>query len=53
MKRIPVDEAQEWMSLDVGTSLLVTGRAQGYYLVKTGLGLEGWIRDDSVLVYEK
>ncbi len=53
VKRIPVDEAQEWINLDVGTSLLVTGRAQGYYLVKTGLGLEGWIRDDSVLVHEK
>jgi len=53
VKRIPVDEAQEWMSLDVGTSLLVTGRAQGYYLVKSGLGLEGWIKDDSVLVHGK
>ncbi len=53
VKRIPVDEAQEWMSLDVGTSLLVTGSAQGYYLVKSGLGLEGWIKDDSVLVHGK
>jgi hypothetical protein len=49
VKRIPVDNAREWMSLDIGTSLLVTGHAQGYYLVKTGLGLEGWIKIDSVL----
>jgi hypothetical protein len=53
LKKIPVDQAQEWMSLDVGTSLLVTGSAQDYYLVKTGLGLEGWIKDDSVLVNRK
>ena len=49
VKRIPVDGAREWMGLPVGTSLLVKGRAQGYYLVRTGLGLEGWIKDDSVL----
>ncbi len=53
VKRIPVDDAQEWMSLEVGTSLLVMGHAQGYYLVKTGLGLEGWIRTDSVLYHGK
>jgi tetratricopeptide (TPR) repeat protein len=50
MKRIPLDEAQVWIQLKEGTSLLVEGSAQGFLLVKTGLGLEGWIRADSLLL---
>jgi tetratricopeptide (TPR) repeat protein len=53
VKRIPVDEAREWMNLKVGTSLLVKGHAQGYYLVRTGLGLEGWIDNESVLFNDR
>ncbi|HUV07638.1 MAG TPA: hypothetical protein VMX75_07895 [Spirochaetia bacterium] len=50
LKKIPLDEAQIWFSLKEGTSLRVTGRAQGYLLVRTGQGLEGWIRAGEVLI---
>ncbi len=50
LKRIPLDEAQVWIQLKEGTSLLVEGSAQGFVLVKTGLGLEGWIKADSLLL---
>jgi hypothetical protein len=50
LKRIPLDKAREWISLKEGTSLRVSGSAKGYLLVKTGLGLEGWVGRGSLLL---
>lgn len=49
LKRVPLAEAREWILLPEGTALDVRGSAQGYVLVKTGLGLEGWIERNRLL----
>ena len=48
MKKIPLVQARPWMVLEEGTSLHVKGKAQDHVLVRTGLGLTGWIRSDEV-----
>ena len=48
LKKVPLDRVGGWLVLPEGTALRVVGRAQGYYLVRTGLGLEGWIKEGSV-----
>jgi tetratricopeptide (TPR) repeat protein len=51
LKKIPLDKAQAWLHLKEGTSLKINGFAQGYALVKTGLGFEGWIKKEN-LIYD-
>ncbi len=48
LKKIPLDQAQPWVILAEGTSLQIKGKAQNHVLVRTGLGLTGWIRSDEV-----
>ena len=48
LKRIPLDEAANWLVLKQGTSLAVRGQSQEFILVRTGHGLQGWIRKEAV-----
>ena len=52
MKKIPSDMATDWMSLPVGQSVTIIDRNNSYYLVKTSLGLKGWLSSESVLLDE-
>ncbi len=43
MRRVPLDQAQVWMTLAEGTTVRIRGRAGDYVLVETGLRVEGWL----------
>jgi len=49
LKRIPEESAENWLSLPVGTSLSPQVAHDGFYLVRTGFGIEGWIQRNSVI----
>lgn len=50
LKQIPLSSSRTWVLLKEGTSVKVLGNAKGYYLIKTGRGLKGWIREADVKV---
>ena len=50
LKQIPLPSSRTWVLLKEGASIKVLGNAKGYYLVKTGRGLNGWIREADVKV---
>ncbi|MBN2531919.1 MAG: SH3 domain-containing protein [Spirochaetales bacterium] len=50
LKQIPLPSSRTWVLLKEGTSVKVLGSAKGYYLIKTGRGLKGWIREADVKV---
>ncbi|MBN2441491.1 MAG: hypothetical protein JXJ04_09090 [Spirochaetales bacterium] len=50
LKQIPLPSSRTWVLLKEGTSIKVLGNAKGYYLVQTGRGLKGWIREADVKV---
>ena len=50
LKQVPVEEAKDWLVLPVGTAVQPVERYDGYRLVRTGFGVEGWVEDESVLV---
>ena len=47
--RIPEPDADAWLSLKEGTAVQVELRHERFLLVRTGLGVEGWIEARSVL----
>ena len=49
LRRVPLDQAQVWMTLPQGTSVRTRGRAAAYVLVETGLRVEGWMKSDLLL----
>ncbi len=49
LRRVPLDQAQVWMTLAQGTTVRVRGRAGDYVLVETGLRVEGWLHNDVLL----
>ncbi len=49
LRRVPLEQAQVWMTLPQGTSLRTRARASAYVLVETGLQVEGWIRGELLL----
>lgn len=50
LKQIPLPSSRTWVLLKEGTSVKILGNAKGYYLIKTGRGLKGWIREADVKV---
>jgi tetratricopeptide (TPR) repeat protein len=53
LKKIPMDIANAWISFKMGTSLKINGFADGYWLVRSELGFEGFIHEsDLLLVHE-
>jgi hypothetical protein len=49
LRRVPLEQAQVWMTLPQGTSLRTRARASAYVLVETGLQVEGWIKGELLL----
>jgi tetratricopeptide (TPR) repeat protein len=50
LKKIPLDKAEVWIDLQEGMSCYIKGAARGYVLVATERGLNGWIREQDLLV---
>jgi tetratricopeptide (TPR) repeat protein len=48
--RVPEEDSKSWFELPEGTSLFVRGRSGGYFLVETASKIEGWVKDDAVLI---
>ncbi|MDC7219722.1 MAG: hypothetical protein PQJ59_07270 [Spirochaetales bacterium] len=47
--RIPEESALTWLNLPQGTSLRLVAEQQGFYFIKTGYGLEGWIETGKIV----
>jgi hypothetical protein len=43
LKKIPMDSAEEWFSIEEGTAVQVMQFYSNYILVETGYGIKGWI----------
>jgi len=50
LKKIPMDIANSWMSFTQGTSLKINGFANGYWLVESEHGFEGFIYETDLLI---
>jgi hypothetical protein len=50
LSRIPEETAEEWLVLPPGTALRLVREKKGYYFIRTGYGLEGWIRTDKIQI---
>ena len=48
--RVPEEDSKSWFELPAGTSLWIRGRVKRYYLVETSSQIEGWVRDDAILI---
>ncbi|MFP4444557.1 MAG: hypothetical protein ACLFST_15665, partial [Spirochaetia bacterium] len=46
-RKIPEMDADKWLVLDEGTAIKVKTRTDGFYLVETRFGIEGWIEAGS------
>jgi len=49
LTKIPSESATPWVSFPAGTAVKVLQEASGYYLVKDGRGVEGWIQADALV----
>jgi hypothetical protein len=49
LKKIPRESAALWMSLQEGVAVKILDRTDGFMLIETGLGVKGWIDENSVL----
>ncbi|MDC7222126.1 MAG: SH3 domain-containing protein [Spirochaetales bacterium] len=52
LRRIPEENALEWLQLSGGTSVRIITEKKGYYFIRTGYGLEGWIGADHIELIE-
>ena len=50
LKRIPEEGARDWLDVEQGTGLRILKHLNGFYFVRTGLGVEGWIDDSEVIL---
>ena len=48
IKKIPRESAAVWMPVNEGTAVKIIEETEGYFLIETGLGVKGWIDEDSV-----
>jgi len=48
--RVPEEDSKSWFELPAGTSLWIRGRVERYYLVETPSQIEGWVRQDAILL---
>jgi hypothetical protein len=51
--RIPEETALEWLKLPAGTSFRLITEKRGFYFIRTGYGLEGWINSENIEKVEK
>ncbi|MBU8913549.1 MAG: BatD family protein [Spirochaetales bacterium] len=49
LRRIPSHAAESWLNLAAGTAVDLITQKDGFVLVRTDLGLEGWVNMDSIL----
>ena len=49
LRRIPSHVAESWLNLGPGTAVDLITQKDGFVLVRTDLGLEGWVNMDSIL----
>ncbi|HUX51185.1 MAG TPA: BatD family protein [Spirochaetia bacterium] len=49
--KIPRADATSWLELQPGTTVRVLLDSNGFYLVRTGYGVEGWLPADDVLYH--
>jgi hypothetical protein len=49
LRRIPSQTAESWLILDAGTAVDLVSQKDGFVLVRTDLGLEGWVDMDAIL----
>jgi len=47
--KIPRPDASRWIELPAGTTVRVLLDSNGFYLIRTGYGVEGWIPSDDLL----
>lgn len=48
LKKIPMDSAEEWLSIEEGTAVRVEQFFSDYVLVETGYGIKGWIGKSNI-----
>jgi hypothetical protein len=48
-RRIPRENAQEWVAIPAGLAVRVTQQSGSYILVETAYGAEGWIESEQLL----
>lgn len=48
-RRIPRENAEEWVSIPAGLAVRVTQQSGPFLLVETAYGAEGWIRNEELL----
>ncbi|MFW6328638.1 MAG: tetratricopeptide repeat protein [Alkalispirochaetaceae bacterium] len=49
LRRIPEPDADTWLSLSEGTAVHLDLRHQEFILVRTGLGVQGWLSADQLI----
>ncbi|TVQ35828.1 MAG: hypothetical protein EA384_15515 [Spirochaetaceae bacterium] len=49
LKRIPEEGAQIWLNLEAGTAVRPLASRNDYTLIRTGYGLDGWMRAEYLL----
>ncbi|HUX12784.1 MAG TPA: tetratricopeptide repeat protein [Spirochaetia bacterium] len=49
--KIPRPDASRWIELPAGTTVRVLLDSNGFYLIRTGYGVEGWIHSDDLLYH--
>jgi len=49
LRRIPSEAAESWLDLPAGTAVDLLTEKDGFVLVRTDVGLEGWVNMDSIL----
>ncbi|MCK4516694.1 MAG: BatD family protein, partial [Spirochaetaceae bacterium] len=49
LRRIPSQMAESWLNLPAGTAVDLITQKDGFVLVRTNLGLEGWVNMNAIL----
>lgn len=50
LKRIPEDAAEVWLTLPAGTAVQPLASRDGYTLIRTGYGLDGWMPGNRLMI---
>lgn len=48
LRKISGDLARDWIDLPAGTSLEVQTRYRNFLFIRTGYGLQGWVKDEEI-----
>ncbi|GEM_PF-6329113 len=49
LRKIPENGAETWSTLSRGTTVQYLGKTEGFTRIKTGYGLEGWLKDSDLI----